>query len=93
VRSQDKQAVVRIWAVSDTQPGNPLSLPGPVRMTFSPDSRFLAASCHDQAVRLMSLRTASQVSVLYGSKATFSPSSRLLATAEPAGLRLWTLPQ
>jgi serine/threonine protein kinase/WD40 repeat protein len=93
VRSQDKQAVVRIWAVSDTQPGNPLSLPGPVRMTFSPDSRFLAASCHDQAVRLMSLRTASQVNVLYGSNATFSPSSQLLATAEPAGLRLWTLPQ
>jgi serine/threonine protein kinase len=93
VRSQDKQAVVRIWAVSDTQPGNPLSLPGPVRMTFSPDSRFLAASCHDQAVRLMSLRTASQVSVLHGSNATFSPSSQLLATAEPAGLRLWTVPQ
>jgi WD40 repeat protein len=93
VRSQDKQAVVRIWAVSDAQPGNPLSLPGPVRMTFSPDSRFLAANCHDQAVRLMSLRTAGQVSVLYGSNATFSPSSKLLATAEPAGLRLWTLPQ
>jgi WD40 repeat protein len=93
VRSQDKQAVVRIWAVSDAQPGNPLSLPGPVRMTFSPDSRFLAANCHDQAVRLMSLRTAGQVSVLYGSNATFSPSSQLLATAEPAGLRLWTLPR
>jgi hypothetical protein len=41
----------------------------------------------------MSLRTASQVNVLYGSNATFSPSSQLLATAEPAGLRLWTLPQ
>jgi WD40 repeat protein len=92
-RSGNKQALVRIWAVSNAQPGSPLSLPGPVRATFSPDSRFLATSCPDQAVRLVSLRTASQVNMLPGSSAMFSPSSQLLATTEPAGLRLWTLPQ
>ncbi len=93
VRSEYRQAFVWIWAVSNAQSSNPLGLPGPVRITFSPDSRFLAASCPDQAVRLVSLRTASQVSLLPGSNATFSPSSQLLATAEPGGLRLWTLPR
>jgi WD40 repeat protein len=91
-RSQDKQSSVRVWAVHNGQPGNPLTLPGPVRITFSPDSRFLATSCPDQAVRLVSLRTAGQVDMLPGSTATFSPSSQRLVTAEPAGLRLWTLP-
>jgi serine/threonine protein kinase len=92
-RPQDKQAFVLIWAANNPQPGNPLRLLGPIRMTFSPDSRFLAISCPDQTVHLVNLRTANQPTVLPGSNATFSPSSRLLATTEPAGLRLWTLPQ
>ena len=93
VGSKGKQALVRIWAVGNTEPGGPLTLPGPVRMTFSSDSRFLAASCADQAVRLVSLRTASQVNVLPGANAAFSPSAQQLATTEPAGIRLWTLPE
>ncbi len=92
VRPADNQALVRIWSVSNAQPGNPLGLPGPVRMMFSADSRFLAAICPDRAIRLMSLRMATQLSVLPGSNAAFSPSSEHLATTEPAGLRLWTLP-
>lgn len=91
-RAQDRQAFVRLWAVSSTQPGSPLSFPGPLRMTFSPDSQFLAVSCADQAVRLLSLRTAGQVPVLPGSKAVFSPAAQVLATKEPSGVRLWTLP-
>jgi WD40 repeat protein len=90
--SKGKQALVRIWAVGNAEPGGPLHLPGPIRMTFSSDSRFLAASCSDQAVRLVSLRTATPVDGLPGSNAAFSPSSRMLATTEPAGLRLWALP-
>jgi WD40 repeat protein len=93
VGSKGKQALVRIWAVGNTEPGGPLTLPGQVRMTFSSDSRFLAASCADQAVRLVSLRTASQVNVLPGTNAAFSPSAQQLATAEPGGIRLWTLPE
>jgi WD40 repeat protein len=93
VSSKGKQALVRIWAVGNTEPGGPLTLPGQVRMTFSSDSRFLAASCADQAVRLVSLRTASQVNVLPGTNAAFSPSAQQLATTEPGGIRLWTLPE
>lgn len=48
VSSKGKQVFVRIWAVGNTEPGGPLTLPGPIRMTFSSDSRFLAASCADQ---------------------------------------------
>jgi WD40 repeat protein len=92
-RSKGRQALVRIWAEGNPEPGAPLSLPGPVRVTFSPDSRFLAASCPDQAVLLVSLRTASQPDVLFGANAVFSPSAGMLATGEPAGLRLWTLPE
>jgi WD40 repeat protein len=91
--SKGKQAFVRIWAVGNAEPGGPPNLPGPIRMTLSPDSRFLAASCPDQGVRLVSLRTARQVNVLPGSNAAFSPSAQMLATTEPAGLRLWTLPE
>jgi len=92
-RSADKQALVRIWTVNNAQAGNPLVFPGPVRVMFSPDSRFLAIRCPDQAVRLVSLRTAGRVILLPGSNAAFSPSAQLLATTEPAGLRLWNLPQ
>jgi serine/threonine protein kinase/WD40 repeat protein len=92
-RPQDGQALLQVWSASSAQPGSPLSLPGPARITFSPDSRFLAASCADRAVRLISMQGASAVSVLSGSNATFSPSAEFLATTESAGLRLWTLPR
>jgi serine/threonine protein kinase/WD40 repeat protein len=91
--SRTKQAFVRTWATGSAQPGVPLDLPGPVRMTFAPDSRFLAAVGQDAAVRLVSLGQASQPMMLPGSTAAFSPSSQLLATTHPAGVRLWTLPQ
>jgi WD40 repeat protein len=93
VSSKGKQVFVRIWAVGNTEPGGPLTLPGPIRMTFSSDSRFLAASCADQRVRLVSLRTASPVNVLPGVNAAFSPSAQQLGTTEPGGIRLWTLPE
>jgi hypothetical protein len=54
---------------------------------------FFILALTDQAVRLVSLRTASQLSVLPGSNATFSPAAQYLATTEPAGLRLWSLPR
>jgi WD40 repeat protein len=91
-RQLGKQVPARLWHVQSAQPGGPLPLPGPTTISFSPDSRFLAASCADQAIRLLDLRSQSPVSVLPGSNATFAPSARLLATTEPAGLRLWTLP-
>lgn len=91
-RPQDRQAFVRLWAVSSAQPGSPLNFPGPLRMTFSPDSQFLAVGCADQAVRLVNLRAAGQVPVLPGARAAFAPAAQVLATTEPAGVRLWTLP-
>jgi serine/threonine protein kinase/WD40 repeat protein len=92
-RAQDKQASVRLWAVGNAQPGGALNFPGPPRLAFSPDSQFLAVSCPDHAVRLVNLRAAGQVPVLPGSNAAFSPAAVLLATTEPAGVRLWNIPQ
>jgi WD40 repeat protein len=91
--SAHKRTRVRIWNAGDPRPGAPLDLPGPVRLTVSPDSRFLAASCPDQAVRVLALGTESPMNVLAGLTAAFSPASGLLATTAPAGLRLWTLPE
>jgi WD40 repeat protein len=87
------RALVRIWETSSAQPNTAYDLPGPTRIAFSPDSQFLAASGPDQAVHIVSLRTTGPVDVLPGSNAAFSPTPRLLATTEPAGARLWTLPQ
>jgi serine/threonine protein kinase len=91
-KHSDKRVAARLWNVHSTQPGAPLTLPGPAKITFSPDARFLAASCADQGVRLLDVRDQNRLSVLPGASATFEPSGRLLATTEPAGVRLWTLP-
>ncbi|HEY6789692.1 MAG TPA: WD40 repeat domain-containing serine/threonine protein kinase [Trebonia sp.] len=91
-KQSDKRVAARLWHVHSAQPGTPLELRGPAKIAFSPDSRFLAASCADQGVRLLDLRDQKPILVLPGASATFAPSGRLLATTEPAGVRLWTLP-
>ncbi len=93
-----------IWQADTTQPGGPIDLAGPVIITFSPDSRFFAASCADRTVRLWDMRAPGPPLVLGSSggfgagpgphrrRMAFSPDARLLATADHDGARLWDLP-
>lgn len=92
---------VCIWHTGTGQAGAPLDLPGPVTMRFSPDTRFFAASCADQSVRLWDV-TGSRPPATFGDSAAipgqrrrdiaFSPDGRLLAATSPAGVFLWVLP-
>jgi WD40 repeat protein len=92
--SPDGRQRARVWHVASAAPGGPLDLPGPAVLGFSPDGRFLAATCADGAVRLWDMRSPGP-EMVFGpgaTRAAFSPDSRLLATADPGGLRLWVLP-
>jgi WD40 repeat protein len=70
-------------------------------MRFSPDTRFFAASCADQSVRLWDVTGARPPATFGGSAAipgqhrrdiAFSPDGRLLAATSPSGVFLWDLP-
>jgi WD40 repeat protein len=104
VHRQFSSQRVLLWHAVTTQPGGLLDLPGPATITFSPDSRFFAASCADRTIHLWDMQAPGPSLVLgspggYGPGAVphrrrmaFSPDARLLATADHDGTRLWDLP-
>jgi WD40 repeat protein len=92
--------VAQVWRTDAPGPVPALDLPGPALAMFSPDSRFYAASCADMSVLVWEAQVMGVPRVL-GSGGSgyparrrgmaFSPDSRLLATTDPDGLRLWPL--